>query len=32
VSLNPKGARPGFGAHLCDVSVDIGTGHVKIER
>ncbi len=32
VSLNAQGAGPGFGAHLCDVSVDMETGHVKIER
>ena len=32
VSLNAQGAGPGFGAHLCDVSVDKETGHVTIER
>ncbi len=32
VSLNAQGAGPGFGAHLCDVSVDMETGHVTIER
>jgi CO/xanthine dehydrogenase Mo-binding subunit len=32
VSLNAQGAGPGFGAHICDVSVDAETGHVKIER
>ena len=25
-------AGPGFGAHICDVSVDKETGHVTIER
>ena len=32
VSLNAQGAGPGFGAHLCDASVDMETGHVTIER
>ncbi len=32
VSINAQGAGPGFGAHICDVSVDKETGHVKIER
>jgi CO/xanthine dehydrogenase Mo-binding subunit len=32
VSLNAQGAGPGFGAHLCDLSVDKETGHVTIER
>jgi len=32
VSLNARGVGPGFGAHLCDVSVDMDTGHVTIER
>jgi CO/xanthine dehydrogenase Mo-binding subunit len=32
VSLNAQGAGPGFGAHICDVSVDKETGHVTIER
>jgi CO/xanthine dehydrogenase Mo-binding subunit len=32
VSLNAQGAGAGFGAHICDVSVDKETGHVKIER
>ena len=32
VSLNAQGPGPGFGAHLCDVSVDMETGHVTIER
>ena len=32
VSLNAQGAGPGFGAHICDVSVDQETGHVTIER
>ena len=32
VSLNAQGAGPGFGAHLCDVSFDMETGHVTIER
>jgi CO/xanthine dehydrogenase Mo-binding subunit len=32
VSLNAQGAGPGFGAHICDVSVDKETGRVTIER
>jgi molybdopterin converting factor small subunit len=32
VSLNAQGAGPGFGAHICDVSVDKETGHVTINR
>jgi hypothetical protein len=32
VSINAQGAGAGFGAHICDVSVDKETGHVKIER
>ena len=32
VSVNAQGAGAGFGAHICDVSVDQETGHVKIER
>ena len=32
VSVNAQGAGAGFGAHICDVSVDRETGHVKIER
>ena len=32
VSVNAQGAGAGFGAHICDVSVDEETGHVKIER
>lgn len=32
VSLNAKGAGPGFGTHVCDVEVDKETGHVKILR
>jgi CO/xanthine dehydrogenase Mo-binding subunit len=32
VSVNAQGAGPGFGAHICDVSVDRETGHVTIER
>ncbi|MGA8192327.1 MAG: xanthine dehydrogenase family protein molybdopterin-binding subunit [Acetobacteraceae bacterium] len=32
VSLNAQGAGPGFGAHVCDVSVDKDTGRVTIER
>jgi CO/xanthine dehydrogenase Mo-binding subunit len=32
VSINAQGAGAGFGAHICDVSVDAETGHVKIER
>jgi len=32
VSVNAQGAGPGFGAHICDVSVDKETGHVTIER
>ncbi|HVY15458.1 MAG TPA: xanthine dehydrogenase family protein molybdopterin-binding subunit [Rhodopila sp.] len=32
VSVNAQGAGAGFGAHICDVSVDKETGHVKIER
>src|ERR1700722_5686928 len=31
-SGNAQGAGAGFGAHICDVSVDKETGHVKIER
>ena len=32
VSVNAQGAGPGFGAHICDVSVDKETGHVTIDR
>jgi CO/xanthine dehydrogenase Mo-binding subunit len=32
VSVNAQGAGPGFGAHICDVSVDRETGQVTIER
>jgi CO/xanthine dehydrogenase Mo-binding subunit len=32
VSVNAQGAGPGFGAHICDVSVDRETGFVTIER
>jgi CO/xanthine dehydrogenase Mo-binding subunit len=32
VSINAQGAGAGFGAHICDVSVDKETGHVTIER
>jgi CO/xanthine dehydrogenase Mo-binding subunit len=32
VSVNAQGAGAGFGAHICDVSVDRETGHVAIER
>jgi CO/xanthine dehydrogenase Mo-binding subunit len=32
VSVNAQGAGPGFGAHICDVSVDRETGYVTIER
>jgi CO/xanthine dehydrogenase Mo-binding subunit len=32
VSVNAQGAGPGFGAHICDVSVDKETGYVTIER
>ncbi|HEX3575571.1 MAG TPA: xanthine dehydrogenase family protein molybdopterin-binding subunit [Rhodopila sp.] len=32
VSVNAQGAGPGFGAHICDVSVDAETGAVTIER
>lgn len=32
VSVNAQGAGAGFGAHICDVSVDRETGHVTIER
>ena len=32
MSLNAQGAGPGFGIHVCDVSVDKETGHVTIER
>jgi CO/xanthine dehydrogenase Mo-binding subunit len=32
VSVNAQGAGAGFGAHICDVSVDKETGQVKIER
>ncbi|HEX4368416.1 MAG TPA: xanthine dehydrogenase family protein molybdopterin-binding subunit [Rhodopila sp.] len=32
VSLNAQGAGPGFGAHICDVTVDKETGHVTIDR
>jgi len=32
VSVNAQGAGPGFGAHICDVSVDKETGQVMIER
>jgi CO/xanthine dehydrogenase Mo-binding subunit len=32
VAVNAQGAGPGFGAHICDVSVDKETGQVTIER
>src|ERR1700735_5534512 len=32
VSVNAQGAGAGFGAHICDVSVDKETGQVVIER
>jgi CO/xanthine dehydrogenase Mo-binding subunit len=32
IALNAQGAGPGFGAHICDVSVDPETGRVTIER
>ncbi|MEJ0020595.1 MAG: xanthine dehydrogenase family protein molybdopterin-binding subunit [Acetobacteraceae bacterium] len=32
VALNAQGAGAGFGAHICDVSVDRETGQVTIER
>jgi CO/xanthine dehydrogenase Mo-binding subunit len=32
VSVNAQGAGAGFGAQICDVSVDKETGHVTIER
>jgi CO/xanthine dehydrogenase Mo-binding subunit len=32
VSVNAQGAGAGFGAHICDVSVDQETGQVTIER
>jgi CO/xanthine dehydrogenase Mo-binding subunit len=32
IAVNAQGAGPGFGAHICDVSVDKETGHVTIER
>ena len=32
VSVNAQGAGAGFGAHICDVSVDKETGQVTIER
>jgi CO/xanthine dehydrogenase Mo-binding subunit len=32
VSLTAQGAGPGFGAHICDVEVDPGTGHVTVLR
>jgi len=32
VSVNAQGAGAGFGAHICDVSVDRETGQVTIER
>jgi CO/xanthine dehydrogenase Mo-binding subunit len=32
VSVNAQGAGPGFGAHICDVTVDKETGHVTIDR
>jgi CO/xanthine dehydrogenase Mo-binding subunit len=32
VSVNAQGAGAGFGAHICDVTVDKETGHVAIER
>ena len=32
VSVNAQGAGAGFGAHICDVTVDRETGHVTIER
>ena len=32
VSLNAQGAGAGFGAHICDVTVDKETGHVTIDR
>ena len=32
ISVNAQGAGAGFGAHICDVSVDKETGQVTIER
>ena len=32
VSLNARGAGPGFGTHICDVEVDTETGRVTIVR
>jgi CO/xanthine dehydrogenase Mo-binding subunit len=32
VSVNAQGAGAGFGAHICDVTVDKETGHVTVER
>ncbi len=32
VSVNAQGAGPGFGAHICDVTVDKETGQVTIDR
>ena len=32
VSVNAQGAGAGFGAHICDVTVDKETGRVEIER
>src|SRR6202044_1279230 len=31
-SVNAQGDGAGFGGHICDLSVDEETGHVKIER
>ena len=31
-AINAAGAGPGFGAHICDVEIDPGTGHVKVLR
>ena len=32
VSINPQGASPGFGVHVCDVEVDAETGQVSVIR
>jgi CO/xanthine dehydrogenase Mo-binding subunit len=32
VSVNAQGAGPGFGVHICDVTVDKETGQVTIDR
>ena len=32
VSLNAQGAGPGFAVHVCDVEIDLETGHVKVLR